>query len=246
MAGAIAELAHHTVARDFRHIDPTQARIVLIEASAKILTSFPERLSRSAVDQLIRLGVTVMMGTAVTGVDSGGLDLNNGERIATGTIIWAAGVTASPAAKWLKAESDRAGRVFVDTTLRIPGARNIFVVGDTATVTDANGVVSPGIAAAAKQMGRFAAKAIMAEVESRSVGEFRYRNYGNLATIGRKSAVADFGRLSLTGFPAWMIWCFAHIWFLIGFRNRIIVFLEWMWAYFLFERGVRLITGGKS
>jgi NADH dehydrogenase len=246
MAGAIAELAHRTVVRDFRHIDPAQTRILLIEAGERILTSFPERLSRSAADQLARLGVTVMTGAAVTGCDERGIDLRDGSRIDAGAIIWAAGVTASPAAKWLKADSDRAGRVIVDTTLCLPGVNNIFVIGDTATVTDANGVVIPGVAPAAKQMGYFAAKAIMAHIENRRVGQFRYRNYGNLATIGRKSAVVDFGRFGLSGFPAWMIWCLAHIWFLIGFRNRLIVFLDWMVAYFSFARGARLITGDEN
>ena len=155
-------------------------------------------------------------------------------------------MTASPAAKWLSAECDRAGRVIVDTTLRLPGCENIFVIGDTAAVIDANGVVAPGIAPAAKQMGHFAALAILARLENRPVSEFRYRNYGNLATIGRKSAVVDFGRFSLSGFPAWLIWCFAHIWFLIGFRNRLFVFLDWVVAYFSFERGARLITGGEN
>ncbi len=246
MAGAIAELAHRTVVRDFRHIDPGQAKIILIEAGNRILTTFPERLSRSAADQLARLGVTVMTGAAVTGCDGKGLDLKNGERIGAGTIVWAAGVTASAAAKWLKAKSDRAGRVIVDTTLRLPGVNNIFVIGDTATVTDANGVVIPGVAPAAKQMGYFAGKAIMALIDNRPVAQFRYRNYGNLATIGRKSAVADFGRFGLSGFPAWMVWCLAHIWFLIGFRNRLIVFLDWIVAYFSFARGARLITGDEN
>ena len=162
MAGAIAELAHRTVVRDFRHIDSAQTKIILIEAGTRILTAFPEKLSRSAVDQLGRLGVTVMTGAAVTNCDQTGLDLGSGERIAAGTIVWAAGVTASPAATWLKIESDRAGRVVVDPSLRPPGVDNIFVIGDTAAVTDANGVVSPGIAPAAKQMGRFAV-ALMAD-----------------------------------------------------------------------------------
>lgn len=243
MAGAIAELAHRTVRRDFRHIDSTQSRIILIEAGSRVLASFPERLSGSAAKQLARLGVTVMTGSAVTGCDQNGIALKDGSRIAAATIVWAAGVMASPAARWLKTESDRAGRVLVDAKLHPPGADNIFVIGDTAAATDANGVVVPGIAPAAKQMGRYAARAIMASLEHRAAGPFAYRNYGNLATIGRKSAVADFGRFGLSGFPAWVIWCFAHIWFLIGFRNRLIVFLDWVVAYFSFERGARLITG---
>lgn len=242
MAGSIAELAHRTVRRDFRRIDSTQSRIILIEAGGRVLAAFPERLSGSAAKQLARLGVTVMTGVAVTGSDQNGVDLSDGSRIACATIVWAAGVKASPAAKWLKSECDRAGRVLVDAKLHPPGAENIFVIGDTAAVTDAKGVVVPGIAPAAKQMGRYAALAIMADLERRAADPFRYRNYGNLATIGRKSAVVDFGRFGLSGFPAWVIWCFAHIWFLIGFRNRLFVFLDWIVAYFSFERGARLIT----
>jgi NADH:ubiquinone reductase (H+-translocating) len=246
MAGAIAELAHRTILRDFRHINPAATKIILVEAGNKILSSFPEKLSISAADQLARLGVTVMTGTAVTACDKEGITLKDGKRMEAATIIWAAGVMASPAGKWLNAECDRAGRISVDAALRLPGSDTIFVIGDTATVTDVNGVVVPGIAPAAKQMGRFAALAIMAELGHRPVGQFRYRNYGNLATIGRKSAVADFGRFGLSGFPAWLIWCFAHIWFLIGFRNRLIVFLDWVVAYFSFERGARLITGSEN
>lgn len=246
MAGAIAELAHRTLRRDFRHIDPTESRIILIEAGPRVLAAFPESLSQSAAEQLARLGVTVNIGTAVTGVDANGIDLKDGSRIAAGTIVWAAGVMASPAAKWLKAESDRAGRVRVDAKLHPPGSENIFAIGDTATVTDGNGVVAPGIAPAAKQMGRYAAQAIIAQIGHRPVGPFKYRNYGNLATIGRKSAVADFGSFRLSGFIAWVVWCFAHIWFLIGFRNRIVVFLDWVASYFTFARGARLITGGKD
>lgn len=246
MAGAIAELAHRTLRRDFRRIDPTESRIILIEAGPRVLASFPEGLSRSATKQLARLGVTTMTGTSVTGCDEKGIDLKDGSRIDAGTIVWAAGVTASPAAKWLKVDSDRAGRVRVDAMLHPDGAQNIFVIGDTATVTDGNGVVVPGIAPGAKQMGRYAAQAIIADLDHRTVGPFKYRNYGNLATIGRKSAVADFGRFRLSGYFAWAVWSFAHIWFLIGFRNRLIVFLDWVVAYFSFERGARLITGGED
>lgn len=246
MAGAIAELAHRTLRRDFRHIDPTESRIILIEAGPRVLAAFPESLSLSAAEQLARLGVTVNTGAAVTGVDAKGIDLKDGSRIAAGTIVWAAGVMASPAARWLKAEGDRAGRVCVDAKLHPPGSENIFVIGDTAAVTDGNGVPVPGIAPAAKQMGRYAAQAIIARIRKRAVGPFKYRNYGNLATIGRKSAVADFGSFRLSGFIAWVVWCFAHIWFLIGFRNRIVVFLDWVASYFTFARGARLITGGKD
>jgi NADH:ubiquinone reductase (H+-translocating) len=246
MAGAIAELAHRTIVRDFRHINPAETKIILVEAGTRVLSAFPEKLSGSAAKQLARLGVTVMTKAAVTDCGSDGITLEDGRRIETATIIWAAGVTASPAGKWLSAECDKAGRVIVDATLRLPGFENIFVIGDTAAVTDANGVVMPGIAPAAKQMGYFAAASILADLKGKPRGQFRYRNYGNLATIGRSSAVADFGRFTLSGFPAWLIWCFAHIWFLIGFRNRFVVFLDWILAYVSFQRGVRLITGGEN
>lgn len=246
MAGAIAELAHRTIIKDFRRIDPKQTRIMLIEAGDRILASFPPKLSESALRQLTALGVTTMTGAAVTACGKDGIELKDGSRIATSTIIWAAGVMASPAAKWLDAEHDRAGRVIVDASLRLPGNERIFVIGDTAAVIDANNVIVPGIAPAAKQMGRFAALSILAHLKKEPIKKFSYRNYGNLATIGRKSAVADFGRFTLTGFPAWIIWCFAHIWFLIGFRNRFSVFLDWIVAYVSFERGARLITGGEN
>jgi NADH:quinone reductase (non-electrogenic) len=246
MAGAIAELAHRTIVRDFRHIDPAQTKIILVEAGNRILPAFPDKLSASAAEQLARLGVTVMTQAAVTGCRKDGITLKDGQKIETSTIVWAAGVMASPAGKWLEAECDRAGRVIVDATLRLPGFDNIFVIGDTAAVTDANGIAVPGIAPAAKQMGYFAATSILSDLKGRPPEKFRYRNYGNLATIGRSSAVADFGRFTLSGFPAWLIWCFAHIWFLIGFRNRLIVFLDWISAYVSFERGARLITGGEN
>jgi NADH dehydrogenase len=246
MAGAIAELAHRTIVGDFRRIDPVQTRIILVEAGNRILSSFPERLSASATRQLAQLNVTTITGAAVTSCDERGIALNTGSRIEAATIVWAAGVMASPAGKWLNAKCDRAGRVIVDTTLCPPGCGNIFVIGDTAAVTDVDGVVVPGIAPAAKQMGRCAALSILAQLENRAPIQFRYRNYGNLATIGRKSAIADFGRFSLSGFPAWLVWGLAHIWFLIGFRNRIFVFLDWIVAYVSFERGARLITGGED
>ena len=246
MAGAVAELAHRTIVGDFRRIDPALTKIILVEAGNRILTSFPERLSASAARQLAQLNVTTMTGAAVTSCDEHGISLNNGSRIEAATIVWAAGVMASPAGKWLDAACDRAGRVIVDATLRLPGSDNIFVIGDTAAVTDSRGVVVPGIAPAAKQMGRFAALAIIAHLNNKTPEMFRYRNYGNLATIGRKAAVADFGRFTLSGFLAWLIWGFVHIWFLIGFRNRLIVFLDWIMAYLTFARGARLITGSEN
>ena len=246
MAGAIAELAKKTIASDFRHIDPRQATILLVEAGPRILPTFPESLSQSAQRQLERLGVDVKTGSAVVNCDTGGITLADGARIETATIVWAAGVMASPAAKWLKAAADRAGRVIIGADLRLNGHPAVFVIGDTASVTDAAGQIVPGVAPAAKQMGRYAADAILADIAGRKSEPFTYRNYGNLATIGRKAAVADFGRFRLSGFPAWLLWSLAHIWFLIGFRNRLTVFLDWMWAYVTYQRGARLITGGES
>jgi len=243
MAGAIAELARHTVVGDFRRIDPTRTRILLIEAGDRVLASFPPELSEKAVRQLERLGVEVMLRNAVTACDAEGLTLSGGERILTSSIVWAAGVMASPAAKWLGEASDRAGRVPIGPDLSLVDDPTIFVIGDTAAVTDAKGQVVPGVAPAAKQMGRYAAKVISNRLMGRSTPPFVYRNWGNLATIGRKAAVADFGRIRLSGLLAWLAWSFAHIWFLIGFRNRLFVLIDWAWAYFTYDRGVRLITG---
>jgi NADH dehydrogenase len=243
MAGAIAELARKTVVGDFRLIDPSSARIVLVEAGPRVLPTFPEELSRSAEAQLRHLGVEVLAGDPVTHCDALGLRLESGARIEAATIIWGAGVMASPAAKWLKAKADRAGRIVVGPGLRLPGHDNVFVVGDTAAVTDASGRAVPGVAPAAKQMGRYAVKAILASINGKQVPPFTYRDYGNLATIGRKAAVADFGGFRLSGFPAWVAWGIAHIFFLIGFRNRITVMLDWAWSYITYGRGARLITG---
>jgi NADH dehydrogenase len=246
MAGAIAELAKKTIASDFRHIDPRQATVLLVEAGPRILPTFPESLSQSAQRQLEHLGVDVQLGKAVVNCAADGITLADGTRVETATIVWAAGVMASSAAKWLKVPADRAGRVIIGADLRLAGHPNVFVIGDTASVTDAAGHIVPGVAPAAKQMGRYAADAILTEMRGRKVVRFTYRNYGNLATIGRKAAVADFGRFRLSGFPAWVLWSFAHIWFLIGFRNRLTVFLDWMWAYVTYQRGARLITGGEG
>jgi NADH dehydrogenase len=246
MAGAISELAKKVIIRDFRNIDPAQAQIVLIEAGPRILPSFTAHLSSYAQRQLERLGVTVITSNPVVACDENGLSLKDGLRIEAGTIIWAAGVMASAAAKWLKTRADGSGRVILDAGLHLPDHPNVFVIGDTAAVTDASGRAVPGVAPAAKQMGRHAARAIMCRLEDKISPGFLYRDYGNLATIGRKSAVADFGRFTLTGFPAWILWSLAHVWFLIGFRNRLSVFLDWIWSYLTYQRGARLITGGEN
>ena len=243
IAGAIAELANSALARDFRNIDPRQARIVLVEAGPRILSAFPESLAAAAERALVRLGAEVRKGTPVTAVAEDHV-MVGAERIETRTVLWAAGVAASPAAKWLGAPKDNAGRAIVNADLTLPGHPEIFIIGDTAAMKDAKGQPVPGIAPAAKQAGAYAAAAIKARLTGRDDrGPFRYRHAGNLATIGRKAAVVDFGWLRLRGNPAWWLWSIAHIFFLIGFRNRITVALDWFWSYITFQRGSRLITG---
>jgi NADH dehydrogenase len=246
MSGAIAELAKKSIAKDFRRIDSRLARVVLVEAGPRILPTFPEKLSQSAKRQLERLGVEVITGNAVTDCTENGLVLADGTHIVGATIMWAAGVAASPAAKWLKQPQDRAGRVKIGADLKVPGHPNVFVIGDTATVMDGAGGAVPGVAPAAKQMGIHASRNIIDSLAGRATPSFVYRDYGNLATIGHKSAVADFGRLKLTGLPAWILWSLAHVWFLIGFRNRLAVFSGWAWSYFTHDRHARIITGGEA
>jgi len=246
MAGAIAELAKMAVARDFRHIDPRQSRIILIEAGPRILAAFPPKLSAKAEKALQRLGVEVRTGVAVTGCDAEGVQLG-AERIPSSCIVWGAGVAASPAAKWLDAERDRVGRVMVGPDLTLPGHPEVFVIGDTAHALGADGKPLPGVAPVAKQQGYYVAKTIRAKLAGSSAPKpFRYRNLGNLATIGRKAAVADFGWLRVNGRLAWFLWGLVHIYFLIGFRNRLAVLLDWFWAYLTFQRGARLITGPNT
>lgn len=243
MSGAIAEIARNALACDFRNIDPRLARVVLIEAGERLLPSFPPALSHKSRSSLERLGVEVRLGAAVTACDADGV-ICGAERIQAETIIWAAGVAASPAARWLGAPADRAGRVQVGADLSLRDDPGIFVIGDTAHATGPDGKPLPGVAPVAKQQGQFVAALISDRARGKMHREeFRYRNYGNLATIGRKAAVADFGALRLSGFVAWVLWSLAHIYFLIGFRNRLAVALEWARAYFTFERGARLITG---
>lgn len=243
MAGAIAELARHTLLRDFRNIDPSSARVVLVEAGPRVLPSFPESLSISAERQLRKLGVEVLTGDPVSKCDETGVTLKSGKIVKAATIIWGAGVMASPAADWLKTKMDKAGRVVVGPDLRLPGHDNIYVIGDTASVIDSTGLTVPGVAPAAKQMGKHVARSIGAALVNKHWPPFSYRNYGNLATIGRKSAVADFGKFRLTGLIAWFVWGIVHVAFLIGFRNRMTVMLDWTWSYLTFGRGARLIIG---
>ena len=242
MAGAIAELAKRALAADFRSIDPRDARIVLIEAGPRLLPAFDPALSEAARRSLEHLGVEVQLGSAVTDCDSSGVSLGD-RRLETRTIMWAAGVKSSPAAEWLDAAHDRAGRVNVAADLSVPGHRDVFVIGDTAVVLGADGKPLPGVAPVAKQQGAYVARLLMARAESKTLPAFRYRDFGSLATIGRKRAVAQLGRFKISGFAAWLLWSVAHIYFLIGFRNRLIVALNWAWSYITFQRGTRLITG---
>jgi NADH dehydrogenase len=242
MAGAIAELAKVALAMDFRAIDPTMSRIILIEAGPRVLPAFPERLSAVAKRSLERLGVEVRLGLPVTDCDAAGVQVGE-ERIDSRTIIWAAGVAASPAAEWLDATHDPLGRVMVASDLSLPDHPEVFVIGDTAHVQNESGKPLPGIAPVAKQQGKYVAKVLRARMAGRPLPPaFRYRHPGNLATIGRTAAVVDFGFIRLTGFLAWLVWSVAHIYFLIGFRNRLAVALDWLWAYATFQRGARLIT----
>jgi NADH dehydrogenase len=245
LAGAIAELGRKALARDFRNIDPRETRVVLVESGKRLLAAFPESLSAAAQQALERLGVEVRLGTPVGHCDDRGVIVGD-ERIEARTILWAAGVAASPAAKWLGAEKDRAGRVLVGPDLTLPGHPEIFVIGDTALAKDAVGKPLPGIAPVAKQEGAYVAALIRARLGGRTLPPFRYRHLGNLATIGRRAAVADFGRIRLTGRIAWLLWGIVHVYFLIGFRNRLAVLIDWLWAYVTYHRGSRLITGSTE
>jgi NADH dehydrogenase/putative oxidoreductase len=244
LAGAIAELARFGLEKDFRAIDPAQARVILVQAGPRLLPSFPERLAQIAQRSLEQLGVEIHLGSRVDHIDETGVAVN-GTRIEASTVLWAAGVAASPAAAWLKAPADKAGRLIVSDDLRVPGLANVFAIGDTAASKAWNGEIVPGLAPAAKQGGRYVAKQIRAMVASRRpVPAFRYRHMGSLATIGRKAAVADFGILKLSGAPAWWLWGIVHIAFMLGIRNRVATLTNWFWAYLKFGGSIRLITGG--
>jgi NADH:quinone reductase (non-electrogenic) len=238
LAGTLAEIARHTLKREFRHIDPATARVLLVEAGPRVLPAFPPSLSEKARRQLERLGVMVRAGRPVTSLDEQGVWIGE-ERIAARTVLWAAGVAASPLGATLGVALDRAGRVPVTAQLTVAGHPEVFVIGDLA-VPDGTGPI-PAIAPAAKQMGRYAGAAILAKLAGRRIGPFRYRHFGSLATIGRMAAVADFGRVRLSGILAWWIWLTAHIYFLIGFRNRLVVLIDWAQAYWSYRRGARII-----
>ncbi|MFI5007646.1 MAG: NAD(P)/FAD-dependent oxidoreductase [Solirubrobacterales bacterium] len=243
MAGAFAEIARHSLARDFRRIDPRTARVILVEAGPRILSAYPSALSDKAARQLEALGVQVWTGAAVTSVDAEGVELGK-ERLAAGTVVWAAGVAASPLARTLNAPLDRAGRVKVAPDLTVPGRPEIQVIGDLASI-EYRGQPVPGVAPAAMQMGTHAAANIVSALRGEPLQPFRYRDKGSLATIGRSRAVAVIGALKLSGFVAWAAWLLIHIFFLIGFRNRFVVLFNWAWAYLTFQRSARLIVGGR-
>ena len=241
MAGAIAELAHKALVSDFRHIDTRMTRIILIEAGPRILAAFSESLAQKTQKKLISMGVEVRTGTPVTDLDEHGVVVD-GERINAATIIWGAGVSASSAGKWLGAEVDRAGRVKVASDLSIPGHPNVFVIGDTAS-TIQNEKPLPGVAQVAMQGGRYVASVITHRVAGKELNNpFHYLDKGNLATVGRSYAIIDIGNIRLTGFFAWLMWLAVHIYFLIGFRNRLVAIFQWAWTYFTYSRGARLIT----
>jgi NADH dehydrogenase len=245
LAGTLAEICRHVLAKEFRSIDPAMARIILLEGGPRVLAAYPEDLSRSAQAQLEKLGVEVRTSTMVTLVEPGAVRVGDA-RIVAAVVLWAAGVAASPLGKMLGAPCDRAGRVLVQPDLTIPGHREVFVVGDLASLKDDHGQPVPGLAPAAIQEGKYVAKTILRDLKGEAREDFHYWDKGTLATIGRAAAVAQFGKLHISGFIAWLSWLFIHIFFLIGFRNRLLVFIQWAWSYLTYERGARLITGSAS
>ena len=241
LAGTLAEVARRTLAKDFRAIDPTMARVVLVEGLPRVLPTYPEDLSRSAHQQLERLGVEVRTSTRVTSVEPGRLRL--GDTVLPSVVtLWAAGVAASPLGRML-GTTDKAGRVLVEPDLSLPGHPHVFVIGDLASLAGPDGKPLPGLAPVAMQQGRAVAHNVECDMGGLPRSAFHYKDRGTLATIGRAAAVADFGRIKMTGFVAWIVWLFVHVMFLIGFRNRVLVMIEWAWSYLTYERAARLITG---
>jgi NADH:ubiquinone reductase (H+-translocating) len=242
MAGTMSELARKALAADFRHIDLRTARVILMEAGPRLLSSFPERLSDYARRALVDLGVDVQLDVAVTGCDADGVDTTSG-RIDAATLVWAAGVEASPVARWLDVPADRAGRVTVGEDLSVRGRDGVFVIGDAALYQHGTDKPLPGVAPVAKQQGAFVGAVIACRISGKpKPAAFRYRDAGQLATIGRRAAVVDFGRVRFTGRLAWWFWGIVHIYFLIGVRSRLLVAIQWLWSYLTFDRGARLIT----
>jgi len=245
LAGTLAEIARHALKHEFRSIRPERTRIVLIEGSAKVLGAYSQALSQKAKEQLQRLGVEVRTSHVVTRVEPGAVWVGE-ERIAAQVVLWAAGVAASPLGRKLGVPVDRAGRVLVQTDLRVAGHSEVFVIGDLAALADESGKMLPGVAPVAIQQGEYVAKAVARELEHQPRRSFQYHDKGSLATIGRAAGVAQFGNLKLSGYFAWLAWLFIHIFFLIGFRNRLLVMIQWAWSYLTYERGARLITGSSD
>ena len=244
LAGTLAEIARHTLRDEFRRIDSRDARVVLVEGTDRVLPTYPPELSEKARRQLDRLGVQVCTNAMVTAIDADGVRFG-GVRMAAGTVVWAAGIAASPLGRALGVPLDRAGRVAVAPDLSIPGHPEVFVIGDLATVTS-DGKPVPGIAPAAKQMGRCAARNILARLRGAPAQAFRYRDYGSLATIGRHAGIAVIGPFKFWGLPAWLFWLFIHIYFLIGFRNRLMVLADWAWSYMTFARNARIVMARET
>jgi NADH dehydrogenase len=252
LAGAIADISQYALKHEFRHIDPADAKVILVEAGERVLAAFPPELSDKAQESLLALGVTVRTKTMVTSIAHDHVLLSadgQTEQLSTRTVIWAAGVAASPLAKKLAdatgAPLDRAGRISVEADLSLIGHPEIFVIGDMANYMQPDGKPLPGVAPVAIQQGRFVARLINARQRGKTLPKFRYRNLGNLATIGRSAAVADFGRVRLSGFVAWVLWLFIHLMNIVNYRNRVLVFLQWGWNYLTHDRSARLITGGE-
>ncbi len=242
LAGTLAEIARKSLAEDFRHIDPKKTRIVLLEAASSLLSAYPEDLRKSAKRQLERLGVEVRLNSAVTDVSPTDIHVGN-DVMPASMVLWAAGVAASPLGRALRGPVDRAGRVLVEADLSLPGHRDVFVIGDLASLKHADGTQLPGVAPVAMQQGRWVSQQIAADLAGNARKPFHYVDKGSLATIGRAAAVAQFGKVHISGYLAWLSWLFIHIFFLIGFRNRIIVMIQWAWSYFTYDRSARLITG---
>ena len=243
MAGAVAELTRHTLTRDFRRIQTEDARILLVDNGERILRSFPEALSEKAHRSLQGMGVELLLNANVDAIEHEGIRIGR-QCIPTRTVIWSAGVKASPVGQWLDAKTDRAGRVVVNASLQLPEDQAIYVIGDTSSHKSPDGHITPGLAPAAKQQGQYVARHLKARLRQLPLPvPFQYRDFGQMATIGRHSAICDFGRWQLSGYLGWWLWGLAHIYFLISFRNRLLVAANWLWSYLTFGRGIRLITG---
>ncbi|MBA3859860.1 MAG: FAD-dependent oxidoreductase [Cyanobacteria bacterium PR.3.49] len=245
LAGSLAELARHSLVRDFRHINPSSAQIILLEGLPRVLPPFVEELSAKAAEQLKRIGVEVRTGVKVTNINECGVHVEGGEIIPSSTVMWCAGVAAVPLTKTMDVNLDRGGRVIVEPDLSIPNFKNAFAIGDVSNFAHQGEKPLPGLAPVAMQQGEAAARSILDDLSGRTRRKFHYTDKGTMATIGRSAAVADLGKLKLSGLPAWLAWLLIHILMLIGFRNRAVVFLNWLWSFFTYDRGSRLITGHR-